>query len=447
MHQYGNNDEAWAPGRQSTQFPLAPAGLIFYGDKGIENGVIPNSYKNFAPRVGLAYNFAPKTVLRAAYGIFYDEFQSILYNSITQQFPWANQTTLVGPLSFSDPFSGGPILDPASWKPSATVPFPSYSAFYAMTTGMRPGYLQNWNLFLEHQLRPDLLIRAGYVGSKGTHLVNLYEQNAGVYGPGASASNVNARRPLNNPLIGSLQIYQSGANSSYNALQFTVQKRYARGFTVLGNYTWGKSIDDNSDGTGGSPGPDPLNHRNNIGPSDFDETQRVVISGLWEMPRLKKSSAPVRWILGGWQSNAIYTAETGVPLTVRSGVNNSLNGVGNDFGDYLGGSWKVTDSRSKQAQIAQWFNTAVFAPNALGTIGTGRRGQLRAPGAWNLDYSLFKSFPFTEHKTLQFRSEAFNVLNHANLRSPGVSVNSPSFGVISAASDPRILQFALKLIF
>ena len=87
-------------------------GLIFEGDKGIEHGVIPNSYNDFAPRVGLAYNFAPRTVLRSAYGIFYDEFQSILYNSITRQFPWANQTTLVGPLSFSDPFGGGPILDP-----------------------------------------------------------------------------------------------------------------------------------------------------------------------------------------------------------------------------------------------------------------------------------------------------------------------------------------------
>jgi hypothetical protein len=172
-------------------------------------------------------------VLRSAYGIFYDEFQSILYNSITQQFRWANQTTLVGPLSFSDPFSGGPILDPATWKPRPTAPFPPYSAFYAMTKGLRPGYIQNWNIFVEHQLRSDLLIRAGYVGAKGTHLVNLYEQNAAIYGPGATASNVNARRPLGSPLIGSLQIYESGSNSSYNAFQFTVQKRYGKDLSIL----------------------------------------------------------------------------------------------------------------------------------------------------------------------------------------------------------------------
>jgi hypothetical protein len=447
MRQYGNNDEAWIPEQQSTKFPLAPTGLIFYGDKGIENGVIPNSYNNFAPRVGLAYNFAPKTVLRAAYGIFYDEFQSILYNNITQQFPWANQTTLVGPLSFSDPFAGGPVLDPASWKPSPTAPFPSSSAFYAMTTGLRPGYLQNWNIFLEYQLRSDLLIRAGYVGSKGTHLVNLYEQNAAIYGAGASASNVNARRPLNNPLIGSLQIYESGANSSYNAFQFTVQKRYAKGFSILANYTFGRSIDDNSDGTGASPGPDPWNHRNNIGPSDFDIAHRLVVSGVWEMPRLTRSHAALRWILGGWQSNAIYTASTGIPVTVRSGADNNFDGVSGDFGDYKGGAWQLPKGRSKQDQIARWFNTSVFAANTIGTIGSARRGQLRAPGDSNLDYSLFKNIPLTERKRLQFRAEAFNLLNHANLGVPGTTVNSPSFGVISSASDPRILQFALKLIF
>ena len=83
----------------------------------------------------------------------------------------------------------------------------------------------------------------------------------------------------------------------------------------------------------------------------------------------------------------------------------------------------------------------------MGTIGSGRRGQLRAPGAWNLDYLLFKNLQLTEQKRLQFRSEFFNVFNHANLSPPGVTFNSPSFGVISGASDPRILQFALKLIF
>jgi hypothetical protein len=448
MRQYGNNDQTYVPGQQSTQFPNAPLGLIFYGDKGIENGTIPNSYRNFAPRIGLAYQVAPKTVIRSSYGIFYDEFPSILYNSVTQGLPWASQVTLNGPLKFSDPFSGGSILDPSGYKIVPSVVFPDYSAFSAPTRDLRPGYLQNWNLVIERQLRSDLLVRAAYVGSKGTHLLNILEINSAIYGPGASASNVNARRPI--PRIGSLQLYQSMSNSTYNSLQFTVQKRYAKGFSILGNYTWGKALDDGSDATG-SPGPDPVNHRNNIGPSDYDIKQRVVISAVWEMPRLKTSRAPIRWVFGNWQSNAIYTASTGVPLTVRSGADNNFDGTtaasAGDFGDYKGGEWKLSKDRPKQQQIARWFDTSVFAANAVGTIGTARRGQLRAPGDYNLDYSLFKNFDITERKRVQFRSEFFNVLNHANLLAPGTTVNSPSFGVISSAQDPRILQFALKLIF
>jgi hypothetical protein len=236
------------------------------------------------------------------------------------------------------------------------------------------------------------------------------------------------------------------SNSTYEALEFTVQKRYARGFSILANYTYGKAIDDGSDATG-SPGPDPLNHRNNIGPADYDIKQRVVISGVWEMPRLKTSAAPIRWVFGGWQSNAIFAASTGIPLTIRSGVDNNFDGVSGDFADYNGAAWQVSGNRPKQQQIARWFNTSVFSANTVGTIGTARRGQLRAPGDSNLDYSLFKNFQLTEHKRLQFRGEFFNVLNHANLGAPGTTVNSPSFGVISSASDPRILQFALKLIF
>jgi len=310
---------------------------------------------------------------------------------------------------------------------------------------MRPGYLQNWNLVLERQLRSDLLVRATYVGSKGTHLLDQLQKNSAIYGPGAGPGNINARRPI--PRIGSLVLYFSGANSSYNAFQFTVQKRYAKGFSILANYTFGKSLDINSIETGGGSHPDPWDHRNNRGPSDFDVAQRLVISAVWEMPRLKGSPAPIRWVLGGWQSNAIYTASTGIPLTIRSGVDNNYDGTSSDFADYLGGEWRLSEDRPKKDQIARWFNTSVFARNTIGTIGSARRGQLRAPGDSVLDYSLFKSFPFAEGKRLQFRSEFFNLFNHANLGSPGTTVNSPSFGVINSASDPRILQFAVKLIF
>jgi hypothetical protein len=152
-------------------------------------------------------------------------------------------------------------------------------------------------------------------------------------------------------------------------------------------------------------------------------------------------------VLGGWQQNGIFTAQTGTPLTVRSGVDNDFNGVGGDFADYKGGAWEISGDRSKGDQIARWFYTSVFATNAVGTIGSARRGQLRSAGDWNIDYSLFKNFAIRENMRLQFRAEMFNVLNHANLGEPNITVNSPTFGVITTASSPRIIQLALKLIF
>ena len=438
-------DETFVAGQQSTQFPNAPQGLLFKGDQLIKDGTIPSSFMKFAPRLGLAYALSSKTVVRTAYGIFYDDFPSNIFNTVIQGMPWTTQATLQGPLQLSNPYAGGPPLDPVGYTPSSSVVFPNYLAYQVPTREMKPGYVQSWNFVVEHQLRSDLLVRTGYVASKGTHLLNELQANPGIYGPGATAGNINARRPI--PRIGSLYLFGSMSNTSYQSAQLTVQKRYAHGFSVLGNYTWSKSIDDSSDPTGYSPGPNPWNHRTNRGPSDYDVTQRLVISAVWQLPELRHAAAPVRWICGGWQSNGIFTAETGIPLNVVSGVNNALDGEAGDFADYSGGAWQLPGGRARKDQIASWFNTSAFTVNAVGTIGSGRRNQLRSPGLSNLDFSLFKNFPIMEGRFVQFRSEFFNVLNHPNLGPPGNTVTSPTFGRITTALDPRILQFALKVIF
>lgn len=439
------DDETYVAGQQSTMFPNAPVGLIFKGDKGIENGTIRNSVLNFAPRLGLAYEIAPKTVVRAAYGIFFDDFPSNIFNTVIQGVPWTPQATLQGPLQLSNPYGGNAPIDPVNFVPTSSLVFPNYLAYQVPRTTLRPGYVQSWNLVVERQLRSDLLIRAAYVASKGTRLMNEIQANPGIYAPGATAGNINARRPI--PRIASLYLFDSMSNSSYQSGQLTIQKRYARGFSLLANYTWSKSIDDSSDPTGYTPGPDPWNHRNNRGPADFDITHRLVISAVWELPRLEKASIPVRAVLGGWQANGIYTAETGLPLTIVSGVNNALDGESGDFADYKGGPWNLGGGRARKDEIAQWFDTSQFTVNAIGTIGSGRRTQLRSPADSNVDFSLFKNFALKERTSLQFRAEAFNLLNHPNLGPPANTVTSPTFGRITTALDPRILQLALKFIF
>jgi len=171
------------------------------------------------------------------------------------------------------------------------------------------------------------------------------------------------------------------------------------------------------------------------------------VSGVWAHPQLKGQNLFVRTILGGWQSNFIYTSQVGTPLNVLSGVDNSLSGVGFDFPDLTGTSWHLPNDRSEQAKILEWFNTAAFRQNAVGTFGTGGRNQLRVPGMWDLDYSLFKSFAIKERLKLQYRSEFFNVFNHTNLGAPNSTVSSATFGRITSAGTPRQLQMSLKLVF
>ncbi len=433
-------------GRQSAVFPRAPLGLLFTGDEGVGGKAIPNDWNNLAPRIGMAWNFLPKTVLRGAYGLFFDEYMGLFYNRTIQGQPWVADATLVGPLPLSDPYRGGALVEPDKYTADRNGNFLDFATYAVPTREMRAGYMQNWNLVLERELPGSVLFRVAYVGSKGTHLLMTTDINAGVYRAGATAGNLNSRRPY--VRIGPLGVGQSNGNSIYNSMQMTVQKRMARGVSLLANYTWSKGIDYASFGSieGNQTGPDPVNVRNNRGPADFDLTHRMVVSGIWELPGLKTWNPVARWVLGGWQQNAIFTAQTGPPITIRSGVDADFNGVGGDFADYRGGEWRLA-SRSKEAQIRRWFDTTQFTTNAAGTIGSGRRGQLRAPGDWNLDYSLFKNFAIREGQRLQFRAELFNAFNHANLGQPTDTVNSPTFGVITSASAPRIVQLALKYIF
>jgi hypothetical protein len=306
--------------------------------------------------------------------------------------------------------------------------------------------MQNWNFILERQVA-DVLLRVGYVGSKGTRLLQGAEINPAIYGPGANASNLNQRRPYQ-PIAG-LQLDTDNAWSRYHALQVTVQKRWNHGFSVLSNYTWSKSIDpvSGSNGNTSNIGPDAFNYKRNIGVSDFDLTHRLVASGIWAAPALKSRPVLVRQLFGGWQNNFIFNANSGLADTIVSGVDNAFSGLAGQFADLTGQPWKIAEDRSKGDQIKKWFNTGAFKTNAVGTVGTGGRNQIRDPGRWNLDYSLFKAFPIRESLQLQFRAEAFNLLNHANLGAPVLSVNSPNFGAITSATSPRIMQLALRLAF
>ena len=297
----------------------------------------------------------------------------------------------------------------------------------------------NYNLTLERQIGA-YVVRVAYVGSRTTHGQRGWELNPSVYSPGATTATTNARRPFQP--YGSISMMATDGLANYNSLQTSVNKRLSHGFTVLANYTYSKSIDDYSQ-------VEPWNFPNgnfmNYGPSSFDHTQRFVVSYVWQVPTLHTSYRAVSALVNGWQFTGIGTFQTGKPDTIVSGLDNSLTGLGSDRGVYTG----VSTARPSGADpVLEWFNPAVYAVNPIGTFSTLGKGTIRSPSTFNWDMGLFRNIKLNERLMLQFRPEFFNAFNQTQLLDPGVSVNSPTtFGRITTANDPRIMQFALKLTY
>lgn len=445
----GNRGTTFIPGVQSSVFPKAPKGLLFIGDNGVvENSIVGPDTNNFAPRVGFAYLPFPKTVIRSGYGVFYDQYPAMARNRSLVSEPYLRQFVLTYPEGgLSNPYAGQEPLDPKAVRAGKDFEFTPYGTWSLPSPNLVAGYMQNWNFVIERQFGGNSLLRLAYVGSKGTKLLNTVEQNPGIYRSGATASNVNARRPYQP--IGSLPLGLPNGLSNYNSLQVTFNRRFSRGLTLLMNYTRSKSIDITSFASiaNNQGGPSPFNLKDNRGVSDFDLPNRLVVSGIWEMPAFRNRHRLWRQTLGEWQGNFIFSAMSGQPITILSGVDNALMGVGGNFADLTGTPWGLPGGRTRADQIKQWFNTQAFTTNAIGTIGTGRRNQLRGPANWNVDFSLFKNFSLMERVKLQVRGEAFNLLNHANIGNPNGTVTSSTFGRITDAGSPRIMQVAARITF
>lgn len=440
--------QLFRPGQQSQRFPNAPRGLVFERDPGVPRGGIDRSLRNFAPRFGFALDPGGdgKMAIRMAYGIFYELPNSIITNRFVSSQPFVNRVDITPPRSFSQPFAGRPPFGAQVPRSSGFVfTTPVLAASYPHRFHMP--YVQQWNLTIERQLPFRSVARAAYAGSKGTHLIVNHEMNPAIYAPGATVATTDQRR-IYQPFA-SIEFVDSMMSSNYHSLQLTWEKQYSHGLTLLANYTWQKSIDlqSNTVSPGGERLTNPFRHRQSRGPSDYDRTHRFVMSGLWSLPELRAQSAPVRLLVGGWQANAIVTLATGLPFSITSGRDNSLSGVNNDLADQIRPNAYLPEGRPTQERILRYFDTDAFTFNALGTFGNTTRNLMRGPGQANVDFSMFKNFPLREAWRLQFRAEFFNFFNRVNFANPVGNRNSPNFGRILSAGDPRITQLALRLEF
>jgi hypothetical protein len=226
----------------------------------------------------------------------------------------------------------------------------------------------------------------------------------------------------------------------------------------MANYTWSKSLDTMPANMGiggvgqGSNSPIPWyvagRHQYDSGPSEFDHRHRMVLSYVYDLPKLRDKNRLVRAAVGGWQLSGIFTVQSGGPLTILAGKDQMQTGLGSDRANYLGGNVYGSNACSGSSTCVSYLNPSAFGLPALGTYGNLGKGALTGPGLVNWDTGVFKEFLLRgERLRLQFRGEFFNTLNHANFNNPNVSQSAGGFGTITSAQDPRIGQLALKLQF
>lgn len=418
--------------------------LVQVGTGNIPRGGYEADKNNFAPRVGLAWSVGKegKTVVRTGYGVYYDQSplapgEGLYFNSPYYDFRFYYQSEQA-PLTLYNPF---PFNTPGQSAPSA----------FAYDRNLRTSYTQHWNLSVQQQLGNSTVAELAYVGSKGTKLLASRDINQ----PAARPQQPNLPR---NPLFGEITQQESSAASNYHSLQARIQQRLAFGLSLLGAYTFGKSID-NASGVFSSTG-DPNYPQNSFnlaaerGRSGFDVRQRFSLSYSYDLPfgkgkSLVSDAGLATMLLSGWQTFGVVTLQTGRPFTVallpefdnsNTGISN-LGFLGNDRPNLVG------KGRLDNPTPDRWFNTAAFAFPPFGSFGNAGRNILDGPSFKNINFSLVKNTAIKEKLTVQFRTEFFNLFNHPNFGLPDNFAGSPSFGRVLSAESPRRIQFGLKLLF
>jgi hypothetical protein len=447
--------------------------------------------RDFAPRVGLAWDPFGKghTSVRAGYGIYHEQFLV----------GFAEQIIGVNP-PYQENFT---ILNTRLDNPAgsaANPPSAAASTIRGMDTNWKTPYMQHWSLDLQHQFGSNMVVTAGYYGSKGTHLVGVTEINdlppglalnslcapgnnttstAGVtlvrcqpagYAFRNTATTIAQGNPnvvgtttfTDNAILDQLRPYkgyrsitmlQPRYNSNYHSLQFYAQRRFTGASQVSAAYTWSHNLTDSQNDRSNAP-QNTYDIRSEYSRSTLDRRHVFTMNYIYELPFLKGRHDLAGMILGGWQASGIVTYNSGLPFTITTSSYDAA-GLGNNPAAIAGNRPNLLCDPNANAPhtLQQWFNTACFQANpAAGTIvanvpGTAGRGVVLGPPTSRVDFTMTKNIRFSETTRLQLRAEAFNVLNHTNFRTIGTNITLGTYGTVTAVRDPRTLQLGAKLIF
>jgi hypothetical protein len=442
---YEWNTPAYDEFDAATLYDPSTQSVVPVGEGGVPRGGYEADKNNFAPRLGLAWSplGTRKLVLRAGYGIYHDlaplaPGQGIYFNP-----PYFN-------FQLYFPSAQAPITIENPWPASSQAFYPPSAITY--DRNLRTSYAQQWNFTTQIEVAREIVLEAGYQGTKGTKLLGARDINQ----PAPSPQMPNLR-PV--PFFQDINQTESSFNSIYHSLRWQLQCRLRGGLTGLFSYTWSKAIDNASNYFPSAVDPNYPQNSNNVaaerGLSNFDLRQRFSGSFVYELPfgEGRRFGGGLQGLAGtlvsGWQMNSIITLQTGQPFTVAlpSELDNSNTGLsilGFGAGDRPN---VVGNARLANPDPQMWFDTAAFALPPFGSFGDAGRNILPGPSLRNVNLSFLKDTKLGERATLQFRAELFNVFNTPNFDQPNIFHGTPGFGRVLSARDGREMQFGLKLLF
>jgi hypothetical protein len=411
-----------------------------------QNIGLKSNFKNFAPRLGFAYRFDEKTVVRGGFGTTIIPFPD---NRYAYNFPVKQTEQYNSPNSFA---AAGKMVDgfgppttfpiPDSGTVDASIPQLRNAVLFYVPPDLKEGKLHSWNVAFQRQLPWNLVGEVAYVGNVGRGIVGVdWNINAGM-----TLGADNAGRPY-------YQLYGRTAdvrswlttNTSYNALQAKFDRRFRNGFLLTTSYTLSKAIDyGNNDW---STPATPADVERSRGRAAFDRTHAFTASFLWDTPFFRDDKSIFGWVLGGWQMSGIFAAYSGNPVDFTASAA-TLRAPGNTQRPNRNGGDPEVLGAIGPGQL--YFDTSVFSAPEQNTWGNMlRNDSINGPGFWNVDVSLVKRLTFGKVST-ELRADAFNAFNHPNFGQPNGSFGSATFGQVTGMSGsylPRLVRFGVRVLF
>ena len=402
---------------------------------GWPEALVFNDYRDFGPRLGLAWTPRTSTVVRTGFGLYYAPEISNSYTNMGLNAPFNQFVNVVAsasaPIAYGNPAAIEPLFTGAGARGA-----------FGVDPRIRDSRAAEWNVTVEQALAANLRLNVGYVGTHGSRLTFQWDANRAI---DPSLPGTPILRP--NPGFGTISMADSIGSSDYRALQVQLVRRTGSGLNLMAAYTWARALGNVDGGNfGAAYGANQIQNIFDLDAArsiqSFDVRHRVSASVQYDLPFFAGASGAARQLLGGWQVNAILAAQTGIANGATYGNDTTNTGVGS-WPDMIGNP-ELTGS---EQSVQRWFNTAAFVAPPPGRFGNSPRLSFHNPGLATVDFMVGKRIVLGNGMSALLRAEVFNLFNRANFVDVNNSLTSPGFGSITSAADPRIVQLGVKFTF